>query len=291
MINELFDDTSLGVILAPAQWQIISSLFEEDVDFCHNPTHLQWMRTHTERHPAREVMLVLKGSGVYGYNGKAYPSRPGMVFLFNSYESHDNYYPPNCPEMLHLWMYLIEHDVVARVLHAKEGKIKDVGSPFVLSEAPTAGLLNATWNELAEPSTLPLAFRRAKLLAALSALTMRITEWGFGKTEGHSESHFQKQVIETIRRHVAQTAGRDVPLSEAARLSGYSKFHFLRLFKKETGQTFHDFVNGCRLQKVSAMLHEGRSKTEISEALGFSHPSTFLRWTKIEAKKQHSASS
>lgn len=280
MTNELFDDESLGIILAPENWRIISSLFEEEIDFIRNPAHVKWMRTHTERHPAREVLIALKGNGFYGYQGKIYPCPPGTVFLFNSYESHDNFYPPACPEMVHLWLHLFEQDVVAKVLHIREGKTKNPGNPLAFSESPAAALLTRTWDQLTASTTHPPSFRRAKVLAALTTLTMRIVEGGYGGNAEHTQAKFQKQVIETILRHVAKTAGRDVPLGEAARLAGYSKFHFLRLFKQETGQTFHEYVNGCRLKKVMAMLQERRPKREISETLGFSHPSAFLRWMK-----------
>ena len=280
MTNELFDDHSLAAVLDQANWRVVSSLLDEEVDFIHQPAHLIWMHTHTESHPAREVLFALKGQGVYGYKNKVYPCSPGTVFFFDSYESHDKFYPPTCPDMMHLWLGLFEHDVVARILSVKGGIIKVSGNPLVLKDAPTARLLATTWDEILNPSALPPPLMRAKLLASLSALLLRIVEWGYEKIDEHKESHFQSQVIETICQHVAKTAGRDVPLSEAARLSGYSKFHFLRLFKQETGHTFHEYVNECRLKKVTAMLQERRTKTEISKTLGFTHPSTFLRWMK-----------
>ena len=281
MNNELFDAPSLAVILNQTNWRIVSSLFDEEVDFVHQPTHLKWLRNHTESHPAREILFSLKGNGVYGYKGKIYPCQPGSVFLFNSYESHDNYYPASCPEMLHLWLSLFEHDVVAKILLTREGKIHNLVSSLVLSGDPAACLLTSTWDKLAN-ATSHARVRRAQLLAALASLLLRIVEYGYENSDGHAESNFQSQVIKTIRHHVAKTAGRDVPLSEAARLAGYSKHHFLKLFKRETGQTFHEYVNECRLKKVSAMLQERRTKTEISETLGFTHPSTFLRWMKTQ---------
>ncbi|MEI6169203.1 MAG: GDSL-type esterase/lipase family protein [bacterium] len=282
MTNELFDDESVAVVLNQANWRVVGSLLDEEVDFIHRPAHLNWMHTHTESHPAREVLFALKGQGIYGYKNNVYPCSPGTVFFFNSYESHDQFYPPTCPDMIHLWLGLFERDVVAKILSVKGGVIKVTGSPLVLNDAPTARLLATTWDELLNPSALPPPLMRAKLLASLSALLLRIVEWGHGEIVKHKESNFQNQVIETICRHVAQTAGRDVPLCEAARLSGYSKFHFLRLFKQETGQTFHDYVNECRLKKVTAMLQERRTKIEISETLGFTHPSTFIRWMKAQ---------
>ncbi len=285
MKNELFDNTAMELILSPETWHFVSSLFEEEVDFVPNPTHFKWMRTHRDCHPAREILFALKGHGIYGFKDKIYPCPPGTIFLFNSYESHDPFYPTSSPEMDHLWLTVFEHNVVAKLLHIWDGKIKTVGPSPIFIEAPAARLLIDTWDELEGTSALPPTFRRAKLITALSPILLRIAECGFKKPEGHIEPHFQKQVIETIRYHVAKTAGRDVPLTEAARLAGYSKFHFLRLFRQETGQTFHEFVDGCRLKKVAAMIQERRTKTEISETLGFSHLSTFLRWMKAQEQK------
>ena len=123
------------------------------------------------------------------------------------------------------------------------------------------------------------------MIASLSALFLRIVGWGFGRTGAHAQANFQKQVIDTICRHIAKTAGRDVTLTEAARISGYSKFHFLRLFKHETGRTFHGYVDDCRYKQASACFKNEKPKTGISATPGFSHPSALLRWIKAYGRK------
>lgn len=285
MKNSLFDPESINIILDSGNWRIISSLFNAEMDFTLDQAHTRWMRTNTESHPAREILFVLKGSGIYGYMNTVYPCQPGAIFFINSYESHDSYYPKDHPDVLHLWISLFEHDAVAKVIERKAGKERILWTPVVFNQNRMADLLATTWDETAASPTLPAVFVRAKLMASFSAMMMEIVEQGFGKITPHAQSNFQTQVIETIRRHIAKTAGRDVPLSEAARLAGYSQFHFHRLFKQETGQTFHQYVDACRLKKARAMFRERRTKTEISEALGFTHLSTFLRWMKSRDKR------
>ena len=78
--------------------------------------------------------------------------------------------------------------------------------------------------------------------------------------------------------------GRGVTLDMLARISGYSKFHFLRLFQRCTGQTVHTYIDHCRRQRVEAMLQQGCAKKEIAAALGFSCPAAFSRWLKVSSR-------
>lgn len=286
MKNALFDDESLEILLEPRAWRIVGSLLPREVEPVSNPRHRAWMAAHVDRHPAREVLIALKGRGVYGFRGEVYPCVPGTVFLFESYEPHDDYYAPGCPRMRHLWLYILENDLIARILDVEGGRILSASNPSViLSGTGAAALLIAAWNELAAASHHPALFRRAKTVAALNVLIARLVEEGYATRPKPAASDFAATVIATIRRHVERQAGRGVPLAEAARLAGYSKFHFLRLFKRHTGQTYHAYVDACRLTKARAMLDEGRRKKEIAEALGFSHASALLRWRRVALRR------
>lgn len=282
MKNKMLDKESTDILLSPERWRVVSSLWTPEVNFIHSPSHLNWISKHTEQHPAREVLFALKGQGFYGFKGHLYPCPPGTMILFNSYEPHDDNYPPNCPDVVHFWMTLFEHDVIANVLYVRDGKFRIADNQIALNNDSAANHLNTIWNELENSPAIPPAFQRAKLIAALWAMYLRLSESGFGGTGKHTEYDFQTKVIKTISRHIEKTSGKGVTLSEAARLSGYSKFHFQRLFKQHNGATFHCYVNECRLKKIKAMEKDRCTKTEISAALGFSHPSAFLRWIKTQ---------
>lgn len=288
--NSLFDDESLEIMLAPESWRIVSSLFDQEVGVIKNRRHLAWMGTHSDRHPAREILVALKGNGLYGFKGRVYPCRPGTVFLFDAYEPHDHYYPPDCPRLRHLWLFIFENDVIARVCDIERGRLTQVGkASIILNGTDAANLLIALWNEIEiAAANMPSRFKRAKLIAALAVILVRIAEHGYGSTRNPAKKDFTAAAIKTIQRHVAQNAGRGISLGEAARLAGYSKFHFFRLFKQHTGLTYHAYVDECRLKKARDMLGEGRRKKEIAGVLGFSHTSVFLRWMKSigESRRQ-----
>ena len=54
-----------------------------------------------------------------------------------------------------------------------------------------------------------------------------------------------------------------------AKLAGYSPWHFLRLFQKETGLTPHAFQLICRLRKLRNLLRTKQHMAESAPAAGF----------------------
>jgi len=67
-------------------------------------------------------------------------------------------------------------------------------------------------------------------------------------------------------------------LDEIAARFGYSKYHFIRVFKKTLGVTPWSYVLQLKIDKAKSMLHEpGRSIKEIASHLGFDDPNYFSR--------------
>ena len=67
-------------------------------------------------------------------------------------------------------------------------------------------------------------------------------------------------------------------LDEIAAQFGYSKYHFIRVFKKTLGVTPWSYVLQLKIDKAKSLLHEpGRSIKEIASQLGFDDPNYFSR--------------
>jgi AraC-like DNA-binding protein len=65
-------------------------------------------------------------------------------------------------------------------------------------------------------------------------------------------------------------------------MSGFSKFHFERLFKQFTGTSFYKYVNQKRIVKAQEMLMEpNNTVTDVAVSCGFSSISSFIRMFKI----------
>lgn len=67
-------------------------------------------------------------------------------------------------------------------------------------------------------------------------------------------------------------------LERMAALSGYSAYHFLRLFRQVMGKTPNHYVTECRLVAAKLLLATtALPVTEVAARTGFSQPSYFIR--------------
>src|ERR1700759_5172422 len=84
-----------------------------------------------------------------------------------------------------------------------------------------------------------------------------------------------RRVIETIRL-VESDAARPLELKEMASAAGMSRYHFLRLFRRLTGVTPHQYLISVRLRRAALVLTSSR-RPVIAIALdaGFGDLSTF----------------
>jgi AraC-like DNA-binding protein len=55
----------------------------------------------------------------------------------------------------------------------------------------------------------------------------------------------------------------------------FSKFHFIRLFKKVYGKTPHQYLIFVRIEKATLLLRTGKPVTEVCYAVGFESLSSF----------------
>jgi AraC family transcriptional regulator len=77
--------------------------------------------------------------------------------------------------------------------------------------------------------------------------------------------------------------GEDIDLHSLAKESGYSRSHFLRMFREATGITPYQYLLQLRLQQAQRMLRNKSSRlVDIAIACGFSshsHMSRIFRQT------------
>lgn len=86
-------------------------------------------------------------------------------------------------------------------------------------------------------------------------------------------------ICEYIDTHCTE----DITLDEIAKIAGFSKYHFTRLFKQFTNNTFYKYLNQKRIELALTFLADPNiSVTEAAMQSGFANPSTFIRVFKAE---------
>jgi AraC family transcriptional regulator len=89
--------------------------------------------------------------------------------------------------------------------------------------------------------------------------------------------------VTDIVRHVERTSEHPHTLFDLAQRAGLSPFHFLRVFRKVTGVSPHQFLLRLRLNAAALKLRSTREPiTDIAYATGFEDLSNFIRSFRAE---------
>ena len=87
-----------------------------------------------------------------------------------------------------------------------------------------------------------------------------------------------EQRMMQIRTYVSCNATREITLQEIAAHVGMNVSAFCTFFKRQTAQTFVDYLNKYRLDIACHLLEEGKlSVSEVCFASGFNNPAYFSR--------------
>src|SRR3546814_13524249 len=70
---------------------------------------------------------------------------------------------------------------------------------------------------------------------------------------------------------------QDLTLTELAEAAGFSRFHFLRAFRREVGVTPHAYLTGRRIAAAKRLLDGDQALSEVALACGFYDQSHFSR--------------
>jgi AraC-like DNA-binding protein len=94
--------------------------------------------------------------------------------------------------------------------------------------------------------------------------------------EPYPQAHLYRRVVQAklfMDAHFAESIDVDDISSEAA----FSKFHFIRLFKRVYGFAPHAYLTKVRVQHAQEFLDKGAQVTDACYAVGFTSLGTFSR--------------
>jgi AraC-like DNA-binding protein len=239
------------------------------------------MKSHSHSHAQPEVLFVLSGRGHHGLAGKIYPIRPGTVCFFDAFEKHDVGNSPQSQPGIQLWCAFLRGRILAWLTFIDRTPKRNAPPWRRLFTQEELGFSpdRLLWPRQQADAISPEA-QRMQMVSVLFLLASAIAHSRFELSNAPPSKAFQQDVISAICNHVQETGGRGSNIENLARLAGYSKFHFLRIFRKHTGRSVHQYIDSCRVTRAQEMLAQGSRKKAIAAALGFSHQSAFTRWHK-----------
>ena len=94
------------------------------------------------------------------------------------------------------------------------------------------------------------------------------------RTNSPLPRYLLQRVVERMHLELAS----DLTLSKLASESGYSRAHFLRMFRVATGQTPHQYLLELRLERAKQLINKDSSSlTEIAASCGFASHTSFSK--------------
>ncbi len=81
--------------------------------------------------------------------------------------------------------------------------------------------------------------------------------------------------IQKVLNYVESNLENDFTLEELAKIAGYSKFHFARIFKMNVGESVIDYIKRLKLEKTSSKIIKQEPIIDIALDVGYETPSSF----------------
>ena len=135
---------------------------------------------------------------------------------------------------------------------------------------------------LEEPDTLLATMEQEFDEESCRALGALIESYIRALWEQESKNNYGKKpsLIENIKGYIAANLEYDISLSDTARLFHYNGQYLGRLFKRETGMSFAEYVNRERVKLAAEYLKEDASVISIAYRVGFNNVTYFNRMFK-----------
>ncbi len=82
------------------------------------------------------------------------------------------------------------------------------------------------------------------------------------------------KAVEYIHNHLSE----NLKLEQLMQIANLSKYHFIRLFKIQTGTSPYQYIQICRINRAKKLLHDkNKSISDIAMECGFTDPAGFAR--------------
>lgn len=96
--------------------------------------------------------------------------------------------------------------------------------------------------------------------------------------EDESRQMERLKKLDKVFAHVEKNYQNQIGLDEISKVSGFSKYHFTRFFKENTGMTFVEYLNNFKITKAEwYLMYDTNSILEVAYKSGFNSVKTFNR--------------
>ncbi len=212
---------------------------------------------------------TVSGLGMLEYEGRRYELTPGRGMLVHIPHDHRYYFPQGSKgwEFIYVCFHGREVMRICRDLIRRIGPVNEFG------EGSSALKTAFSILELSLGAHVDTPYLASSLAYQLSmSLTDDLVP------ENPVKAGEIPEFMSRINDYCRDNPGEDLDVGELAKIAGYSRYHFTRLFTEKRGISPGAFIRERRLGRAVKLLQSGKLPVkEISSACGFEDTSYFCK--------------
>lgn len=224
---------------------------------------------HYDRHAHEEYCfgVTLRGRQDFFSAGAYHRSLPGHVIRFNPGQVHDG--ASGAEEPLNYVMLYIQPDAFESLANVAGACSKSGGA--LLDDTPLRQCILDLARLIQDE-----AGSQIEQEYALYRIAARIQQLQ-GRYEENSCTARPDRLLREAQVYIRDNINRDLALDDISQAASLSKYHFLRLFRRQFGMTPHQYVLNCRINAARRALDDGLPLNDVVHRYAFYDLSHFNR--------------
>lgn len=242
-----------------------------------------WYNVQTDdyplhQHDALEIVLCMRNSYKVIVNGKSFLMNEGDILFIPPYTAHELI----CVEDGSRFIFLFDIDFLS-ALHDFQTMGSIMREPFFCNRQTHPAIfdeISGRFQSIVDLYFIADPFWEASVFSNLIEVFSLFGKNGglpAASIEPVNQNQNRYGRISAALYYIDNNFTEDITLEQVADYIGFSKYHFSRLFKKETGKTFYDYVCLKRIQSAESLLATADSITSVAFQSGFNNITTFNR--------------
>ncbi|CCH49152.1 AraC family transcriptional regulator [Pseudodesulfovibrio piezophilus] len=226
-----------------------------------------------EKHAHQELAIgvTLSGRQDFFCRGCWFQSPPGTILLFNPEDAHDGN-PGNHDALKYTMLYLHQDEIVP-LFHAIG---KEENASLRLPETLFRDrILRSHILSLSHLISLQSGARMEQeslLYEIVKRLTQRL-----GHYQPDQWSERKDTLLLRVKEYILENLEQDLSIDELCGVATMSKYHFIRLFRRQFGITPHQYVLSARINRARRALEDGGAPSTVAHMSGFTDVSHLNR--------------
>jgi len=229
-------------------------------------------------HDFDKIVVLISGRVDYSVEDQVYALRPWDVLLVKRHSIHKAIIDVKEPYeriIIYLDRKYFDRIMPEAGLLSCFDRAGHTGQYLMVPDEAALGELKALFESFEKSGDDSLFGAQALQDTIIMQLLIRINRLAPADGEAHQKVYDEK--IEASLSYINENLSRELSVEALAEKVYLSKYHFMRLFKAQTGSTVHAYVRQKRLLNAARLIRQGVNANKAAFDSGFADYSTFHR--------------